>query len=358
MVIREESTAPIPPAREAASTAVTVEAALSVGAVYRAISTIVTSVSQMALTVYRGGVEVKTLPALVRNPNVNDTQSGFVEETTFSLAAYGEAYWLLHRAGPGENVDSITVLNPELVTVNEDGFGTVEYWYNGRLVPQWRMKHLRLIRRPGSVRGLGPIQTARGEISMLLRLREFAAAWTNPDGVPMGYLTTDMVLSPAEAAQFAEAWKKFLRDHEGTGVLSQGMEYKYLGANPEQAQFTALYSSAVTNVARLFGIPAFYLLAPVEGSSMTYANLEQANLQFLQGTLSRYLNEIENALTDLTPRGQEVRFKESDLLRLDATTLWATRSQQVALGYTNGAELRALDGKEPLADAPAQEAQA
>lgn len=348
LVVREAQPAPVPPTRDPATLAVTVDAALSVGAVYRAISVIVTSVSQMALTVYRQGLEVKTLPSLVRQPNVNDTQSGFVEESVFSLAAHGEAFWHLHRAGPGEAVSSITVLDPQRMLVVEDGLGKVEYHFDGREIPRWRMHHLRLMRRPGTVKGLGPIQAARDEIAALIRLRAFAAKWTDPAGVPLGYLTTDLILSPDESAEFAEAWTRFLDEHGGIGVLSQGLDFKYVGANPAEAEFTSLNNAAVTNIARLFGIPAFYLLAPIEGSSMTYANLEQANLQFMQGTLSRYMNEIENALTTLTPRGQEVRFKEADLLRLDSKTLWETRKTMVDLGYTSGAELRADDGKAPI----------
>lgn len=352
--VRETSTtsAPVPPARPDATDVVTVDSALSIAAVYRAVSVIVTSVSQMPLTVFRGGTEMRTIPALVRTPNVNDTQSGFVEETVFSLATSGQAFWRLYRANSTVPPDSIKVLDPNLVAYDEDLMtGVVTYYYNGQRLEPWQIKHLRLLRRPGTVRSLGPIQAARGEISALLKLRAFADTWFDTSGVPLGYLTTDLILSPDESAAFATAWKKFLADNGGIGVLSQGLDYKYVGANPEQAQFLGVQQAAVTNIARLFGLPAFYLLAAVEGSSMTYTNMESANLSFLQTTLSRYMNEIENALTDLTVRGQVVRFKDEALLRLDATTLWNVRKVQSDLGYTSGAELRQIDGKEPLADA-------
>lgn len=341
----------VPPPRPTEDT-LTVDTALSLAPVFRAVSLIVTSVSQMDLGVFRDNAEIKT-PPLIKTPNVNDTSTAFIEETTFSLAAHGNAYWRLYRSAPGAPVQSIEVLDPAWVTVrteDRDGIPMAkrQYFLGEKELRSHQIKHLRFLRRPGQVFGLGPIQASRGELQAALRLRRFADQWFDTTSVPEGYLTTDLVLSPSEAAEFADAWRQFLRDHDRVGVLSQGLDYKHVRINPAEAQFSDVQQAMVVQIARLFGIPAAYLLAEVQGNSMTYQNIEQSSLIFMQTTLARYMSEIENGLSDLLPRGQRVQFKEEGLLRMDAKTLWEVRRAQVDVGYTTGSELRANEGKAPL----------
>lgn len=342
----------VPPSR-AANAAVSVESALSISAVYRSISILVTSVSQMDLGVYRtisGITSELDAPALIKNPNVNDTAQGFVEETVFSLAAHGNAYWRIYRNGPGEAAQNIEVLDPSTVTwTKRESDGKVVYHQGNTDFRPEQIKHLRLLRRPGFVDGLGPIQSAAKEIEAALRLREFADEWFNTSGVPLGYLTTDQVLGAGDAEEIVTAWRKFLSDHNMIGILDQGYDFKHLNLKPADAQFIEVQDSVVVNIARLFGVPAMHLLAVLNSTSNTYLNLEQANLVFLQTTLARYMNEIENALSDLLPRGQKVEFKEEGLLRMDSLTKWKVIDLQVKVGYTNGNELRGYEGKAPIA---------
>lgn len=336
----------VPPSRPSV-TSVTVSTALGIGAVYRAISILVAAVSQMELAVYRNGVEIPT-PALVKQPNVNDTQKGFIEETVFSLAGYGNAYWWIVRPSGATTVSSVQVLDPTLVSVRLDDEGAPVYSYNGREYRSDRIKHLKLMRRPGQAEGYGPIQAASGELQAALRLRAFADEWFDISGIPTGVLSTDMVLGPEESAAFAQAWKDFITQHGGTAVLSQGLQYEPIRLKPAEAQFLDVQNAVITNIARLFGVPAMHLIAELRGTSNTYLNLEQANIVFLQTTLTRYMTEIEDALSSLLPRGQQVQFLEEGLLRMDTTTKWNVRKTQVEIGYTTGNELRAAEGKAPL----------
>ena len=350
MQVREQA-APTAPPRPTRAT-ITPDTALSIGAVYRSVSLIVSSVSQLDPAVYRQNEEIP-LPALVKQPNVNDTASGFYEETAFSLATHGNAYWRLYRSGPNEAVQSIEVIDPNVVRIemetDHNGLDTGKrtYWVGGVKMPRHQIKHLKLMRQPGKVYGLGPIQAASGELEAALRLREFADTWFDTSGVPIGYLTTDMTLGPEESAAFAQAWKKFLRENEGTGVLSQGLDYKHLGVKPAEAQFIEVQKFVIVSIARLFGVPAMHLLAEMPTSN-TYLNLEQANMVFLQTTLARYINEIENALSDLLPRGQKVNFKEEGLLRMDSPSKWKVRKIQIETGARTINEVRAEDNLPPI----------
>lgn len=342
----------VPPPRPAHSP-VSVETALSLGPVYRSINILVTTVASMTVEVKRNGVVIDT-PSLVRRPNINDTPSAFIEETVFSLAAHGECFWRLVRSAPGEPVQNVEVLDPAVITVepilDRDGLDTGKrrYLIGGREVQPSGIKHLKFMRRPGRPHGLGPIQAAGGELYAALRLREFADQWFDVSGVPTGVLETDLVLGPEESARFAQAWKEFLKAHGGTAVLSQGLKYNPVHIKPADAQFLEVQQLVITGIARLFGIPANFLLAEIQGNAMTYQNVEQTAIHYLQTTLSRYMNEIENAFTDLLPRGQTAHFNAESLLRLDAKTKWSVAKVQAEIGYTSGAEMRRLEGKSPL----------
>ena len=332
----------IPPSRSDI-TFITPDVALQVGAVHRAISIITASVAQMDLGVFRDGVEIKS-PTLVRQPNINDSQKAFLEETVYSLAAYGNAYWKL--TGEYPTFQNVEVINPDAVTITEERGGK-KYWVGTEEVPANRIKHLKLFRKPGHLKGYGPIQHGQSEIIGALRMRNFSDNWFGGAGVPTGILTTDQVLGAEEAKAFIDAWQAFIKTN-GTAVMSQGMHYEHLNLKPAEAQFLEVQQAQVVAIARLFGIPAMHLLAELTGTSNTYLNLEQANIVFLQTTLVKYMNEIEEALTSLLPRGQVVQFKEEGLLRMDSTSKWEVIKTQVEVGYTDGNELRKNEGKPAL----------
>lgn len=343
MEVRSITTAP---ARTDVST-VTVDLALSIPAVFRSIQILQTMVSSMDLAVYRNNVEIAT-PPLIKRPNVNDTPRGFVKETVFSLAAYGNAYWRLHRSDAASPVQSIEVLSPDTVSITHDQNGRRRYYIGNKEYQAWQIAHLKLMERPGEIFGTGPIQASKSALLGAIRLRDFADNWFNTSGVPTGFLQFDREFNATEAAELAEAWKAFINDHGGTGILPPGVTYVPVHIKPAEAQFLEVQQASVAEIARLFGIPQVHLLATVEGSSNTYLNLEQANIVFLQNTLAAYMNEIEDALTDLLPRGQRVGFREDQLLRMDSNTKWSVAEKQVNVGYTTGDELREQDGKKPL----------
>ena len=100
----------------------------------------------------------------------------------------------------------------------------------------------------------------------------------------------------------------------------------------------------------MFGIPAGKLLAEVNGNSMTYTNIESANTDYVRDTLMGYLREIEEALSDLIPRGQTVKFKVEELLRADRKTRYEGHNLALAgQPFKTVNEIRAEEGLPPIA---------
>lgn len=336
-----------PPVRPAGNQGVSADAALGLSAVYRSVFILSTSVSQMGLGVWRGGKELSA-PSLINKPNVNDSRATFMEETTVSLALTGNAYWRLFRADAGSPVQNIEVLNPHNLAIGEDDKGNTIYHYGDEQLKAWQVKHLRLLRVPGSPYGLGPIQAAQAELRGNLEVRDYASNWFNSGGVPSGVLKTDQPLTSDQADAYRQRWYEVQAQGRGVAVLGNGVSYTPIYLSPEDAQFLQNQNFNITQVARMFGIPATYLHAEVGGNSMTYTNMEQVDIAYVRYTLTAYLNEIEEALTELLPRGQMCRFKVEALLRADIKTRYEAYKLALDTGFMTLEEVRASEGLPPL----------
>ena len=330
----------IPPAREAISN-LSVDTALSIGSVYRCVSIITAAISQMPLGVYRAGIEIDT-PTIIKQPNVNESQRQFIKQTVWSLATHGNAYWRVYGKYP--SIQNLEVLDPSQVSITTEN-GRKHYWLGSEEVRN--VKHLRLMTKPGVDKGFGPIQQGQSELIGALRVRRFADQWFGGAGVPVGMLTTDQKLNAADSKAFADAFNTFIQTN-GTAVLSQGMKYEYLNIKPADAQFLEIQQSQTVAVARLFGVPATLLASGNEGTSNTYTNNQELFIVFLQTTLTDYMNEVEDALSSLLPRGQEVNFKEDALLRMNTNLETEIDVARIQNGLITVNEWRAGQGLPPL----------
>lgn len=340
----------IPPSR---STSVfSVSESLGLPAVYRSISILAIGASQLTLDAWKGSQPVET-PALLRQPDVDSTLPYFLEETTTSLASRGNAYWLLTR-NDRNMVTNITVLDPTSCQPGHDKNGRPVLGYNGKTLPADRFRHLKLLRIPGAVEGLGPLQAARNTLIGARDLRDYASAWFTTGDVPTGVLKTDAELSPDEAAAMKAAWHN--RESHEIAILGRGLAYEPTLISPSDAMFIEAAKLSVTDIARLFGIPAHLLLASIEGSSMTYTNMESADIAFLRWTLLSYLREIETALSSALPRGTEARFNTDGILRPDTASRYEAHKSAIESGWMTPNEVRDIEGLPPLAaPAPATE---
>jgi HK97 family phage portal protein len=360
---RSESTSPstdspspgvTPPARSQ----FTSRDATSLSTVYRALSILETSAMQLTVDVWRGEEQVER-PALVRKPDLNDTGSAFYGMTTLSMATSGDFYWKLQRNARNE-VSSMRVLNPwECEPSIDEKTGVETISYKGKPHSTKEIYHGRLMRIPGSARGLGPIQAARAELHGIHDLTNWSSGWFSSGDVPTGVLKSDQPLTPEQAEANKERWKA--RDAHDVAVLGSGLDYRPIMISPKDAQFIENQNFSVVQVARLFGIPAAQLLAAVEGGAQTYQNIEQADLQFVRWTLMRYLREMEEALSLILPGIQTARFNLDGLLRPDTKTRYEAHGLAINGGWMLPEEVRKIEGlptitlPKPAAPVPNQE---
>lgn len=333
------------PARSAGTASVSVNDALGLSTVYRAVSIHAVAAKQLSYAAFRGGVELtpEQTPAWIRRPDIDSSRSAFLEQTVVSLALNGNAFWRVTRNERG--VSNLEVLNPLDVLIQTTNAGRViAYRYQGRDLALADVQHLRLLRIPGTPYGLGPIQAAQRELRGAIDVRDYAGNWFTASGVPAsGYLATEQPLNADLAKATRDAWTTATADRDGVPVLGSGAKFVQLFLSPEDALWIDAQKFNTAATARLFGVPASLMLATVEGNTQTYANVAQDWLGYVRFSLMQYLVEIEDAFSQLLSRGTDAKFNVEALLRSDTSTRYAAHKTGIEAGFLLRSEVRDIE---------------
>ena len=130
-------------------------------------------------------------------------------------------------------------------------------------------------------------------------------------------------------------------------VLGKGLHYARTVMSPEDMQFIQTRNFDTTQVARMLGIPANLLLASVEGSSLTYQNIEQSWIEFSSYTLQAYAMPICDALSQLVPARQRIDMDWNKARRSDTKSRWEALQIAVGMGLLTLDEARDWEGMPP-----------
>jgi len=318
--------------------------ALSLVAVSRATSVLETSIMQIPVNVYRGNAQLPT-PLWLETPDIENqiSQAEWLGTTLMNMAIYGNAFWHIQRGPRG--IVNVRNLHPTDVTVAVDGDGNIYYTYFSKRYDARDIKHLKLFHSPSPtiLIGEGPIQRHRSVLRSALDLHNYADNWFRTAAVPTGTLTTSEFLSADVARQNKEAFVASQQERS-IAVLSSGLKYDSITLNPEQAQFLENQKYITRQIAMMFGVPTMYLGMGIEGQGMTYVNGNEDRAKLFQDGLQQYIVRIQQAITDLLPRGQYAEFNLTEFLRPNTKT----RYESYAIGLTNNfltvPEVREMEG--------------
>lgn len=365
----------------ASGAVVTGDSAMAHGDVYACVRVIADAVSTLPLIPYRRSADGRQRDPssiagrLVRNPSPVMTQSVLTGALAANLATAGNAFVVKYRGTRGEVV-SLGLVCPSRVTIeveaNEPRFviapdGYREESFSGVLTRR-DIIHVKAMSTDG-VCGLSPIRQAREAIGLGMTLEQYAARIMGDGAFPAGVLQASTNLTPEQRKDLRESWNAMHRGPTRAGrpaLLEGGVTYEPVGLPPEDAQFIEQRRLSATQIARIFRVPP-YMIGADSGSSMTYANVEQASIQFVTYTLQPWLVAIEqafNADEDLFDQSGDryVEFLVDGLLRADTLTRY--QAMQIATGsrawitpneareLENRARIDGADDLTPAAPAP------
>ena len=127
-------------------------------------------------------------------------------------------------------------------------------------------------------------------------------------------------------------------------VLGKALEYVPLDMKPADLQFLETQKFDTTQIARLLGIPASIMLAAVDGSNLTYSNIEQSWIEFADYTLAAYTGEIEEIFNRLLPRGRTAKFDWDSSQRANMSDRYTAYKTAIEAGFLTVDDVRRKEG--------------
>ena len=326
---------------------------LQLSTVFRGVQVLQTAIAGLPLYEVRNGLQLEGLSSLIEQPDVRRSRRDFISDLVASMVLDGNAFIRLLRFN--DEVVSCEVLPPNLVTVSDDGHDPasplLRYSYLGRDYGPDQVIHCKFLNVPGRLRGLGPISAAREEVEGAQMARDYKARFYTDSSNLKGYLKTDQKVTNDSADQAKQDWKKAGAAGD-IKVIGSNLTYVPLDMKPADLQFLETQKFDTTQIARLLGIPASIMLAAVDGSNLTYSNIEQSWIEFADYTLAAYTGEIEEAFTTLLPRGRSVRFDWDSSRRTDMSDRYSAYKTALDSGWLGRDEIRKREGLAPMALAP------
>lgn len=238
-----------------------------------------------------------------------------------------------------------TASNPsrkEFLVLDEDGVAMLAYPRD--------VIHIRAMGQ-SLLQGLSPIGHARQALGLAIAAEEYGARLFGSGSLMSGVLQTDLTLKQGDVDVIKQRWQDRMsglaKAHE-VAILDRGAKWQPIGIPPEDSQFIQTREFAVTEIARLYGIPP-HMLGQVEKSTSWGTGIEQQGLGFNIYTLRPWLSRVEQALSnELLPRGVNCRFNVRELLRGDMKAELDAHRTAIESGQETPNEARIARGLAPV----------
>lgn len=232
----------------------------------------------------------------------------------------------------------------------------ITYVIRNKVYAEEEIWHERQYTVPGVVMGLSPISYAAWQLGLWESTVQFAADWFSNNGmIPSGHLRNlSRTLEDGEAAKVKDRYKASI---EGGDIFVTGRDWEFSTKNTPQVDASFMQQERHTDrdIVRFFDVPGDLVEVNASGSSITYANITERNLQFLIMSLGPAVGRREEALSKLVAAPRFVKLKTEALLRMDPETVSKVLAAEVAGRITAPSEARALMNRAPFTPEQLQE---
>lgn len=311
----------------------------------------------------KGGVEEEEWDhqlyrVVSESPNADQSPLDFFEYCAASIELQGNAYAQVDRGSNGRVIALDVPIPPDRMTVRRADNGDIQYeWYDGgrQRATQRDMLHIRGF--GGSpLGGLSTLSYGRMTFGLAQSI-ERAAASTFRNGMnPSGVMSVAKQLKPEERAEAERLLQQKYMGAARTGVpllLDNGVDWKSISINPDDAQMLESRSLSVEEICRFFGTPP-HMIGHTAGNTHLGSSIEQQTLAWIIFSMRRRLKRFEQAMQKqlLTPadraRGLKIRFDLRGLMRGDSKARAEFYQMALQNGWMTINEVRALEGLPPV----------
>jgi HK97 family phage portal protein len=221
-------------------------------------------------------------------------------------------------------------------------------------VPFDDIVHIPLFPMPGERIGLSPIANFAQTLGVGLAGADLRERLVRGGGFPPGtFENVDREVEQSEAEIIKARLVSSIRTHTPL-VYGSGWKYNPITVPPSEAQFIETMKMNANQIAAIYGVPPDKV-GGEKGSSMTYANVEQEQIDFVMYTLRPWLVTLETKFSSLLPDRQYIKFNADALIRADLRTRWDVNKIRLDTGTANVDEIRAQEDQPPLPNGQGQQ---
>lgn len=343
-------------AQSTSQTYVSEQAVRGLPAAWRALNLIGHAVGVMmdSAHAYSQGGIVPT-PLIVDDPNVTYPEGayGFFFEVATTLLMHGN-YIALKTAYDGDgNATQLIPVHPCTIECRITEAGFPVYKYGEKIYRSDELLHIRGLTIANDFWGVGVIAALRQSMAGSIDMQTYSNDTYRTAAIPSIILQSDETAPKLETLQQLKAdWiAAFGSGQRLPVVLPKNMTANPVSWTPEDSQFLEAKQFNIAETAFAFGLDPSDLSATVGGTSQTYANIEQRNIERITSSYGPWIMRIEKSLSRLLPGDLYVRANPEALLRTDTETRFDNYAKGKALGIYSTAYIAAkenitLDGTE------------
>lgn len=301
--------------------------------------------------------------ALRYGPNPEITAQSFSETLTSHAVLRGNAFSkIVRRSGTGTALE-LWQLDPDCVQVTREKTGQKRLVYVVKEQNQPDVSYTVVRGKPQDIfhmRGLGwdgmvgysVIAMARQSFGMSLsQEKNVAQFYANGGRVPYILTMANKFENDQQFDRFRKDWQETYREPHKAPILENDIKYQQIGISAKDAQLLESRQFTIADICRWFSVSP-HLVGDL--SRATFSNIESLATQFVQFTLTTWLNRWEQelfrcVLTD-EERAQGYFFQHDldALLRSEFAARMAGYATALQNGWMNRDEVRAKEGLNPI----------
>lgn len=301
-------------------------------------------------------VEVPTAPVLISPDNFADDQptpiSDWIYAGQWALDSWGNSIGIIRTINATTKIPTQIELVPaDMIRLTIKGTRITQYKIAGERVDARHIWHERQFLVPGLPFGLSPITYAVMSLAGAINAQTFIQDFFAHGGVPAAHLKNiEKELDPVKSARVKQRFKAAV----GAGdVFVSGRDWTYepISVKAAESGFLQQIDATSRDICRFLGAPADLIDVQSGGSSITYANITQRNLQFLTLNMGASIKRREDALGRLTPKPHFVKLNRSAVLAMDDKTRADIFKLKIDSRTLTPDQARAIEDNEPLTEA-------
>lgn len=353
----------VPAAPVLSGTYVTPQTAMTLSAVYAAVSVISRDMAMLPIHLYEktadGGLRLDPTDyyeELLGIETDDDTPSlKFTLDTQGHTLGWGNGYAEVVRDKRGK-ADDLHILHPSKTVPKRRENGALYYKLSNdrELLPE-NVLHFAGLGFDG-ISGYTPLTVCRQTVGLAIGAEQFGAAFYGNGAIAKGILKTPKKLKEEAVNNLRRSINQV---HQGSQsahqfmILEEGMDWIQTQISPEDSQFIATRMFQVLEIARLYGLPP-HKIGDYSQSHLT--NVEESNLDYLTTTLMFWITMRERVLNRrlLTRDDRKkwtILFDITAFLRGNATARASVYQTLRNLGAINADEIRIREGMNPIGPA-------